>query len=148
MTAQPLHQQYTEAFERLARAGVAAYRMQHGGIAVLSHICFKFSNLNIYNTSLAEAETLGTVTRTQHRGREIGWCKLDNPLLDNPLLAGSIRLEWLEFVQPVKDPSPVSGVASIGYCVKDLEDTTKIQSADPDIIFRYQAKSAADMAAQ
>lgn len=132
---------YTEAFETLARAGAAAYRTQYGVLPDLSHIAFKFGSPTTYDEYASQAVPLGTVTRAQHNGHEITWCKLHAPLQ-----AGKLKLEWLEIIHPGKDPHHLSGVSSIGYCVPGLENVVKIQSANPEIIFRYQGKSAAELA--
>lgn len=129
---------YTEAFETLARAGAAAYRTQYGILPNLSHAVFKFGSPTMYDDYASQAVPLGTVKRTQFNGREITWCKLHTPLQ-----AGKLKLEWLEIIHPGKDPHHLSGVSALTYHVPGLVETVKIDSPNPEIIFRYQALSAA-----
>lgn len=138
-----LEQQCVDAFEAYARAGAAAYRMKYAVLPSLSHLCFKFSNPGIYNDYIIYADRLGDLKRQEFNGHEITWCKLNEPLR-----AGKLVLEWLEFVHPSKDPHHSSGVASVGYVVPGLAEVIKIPSANPDVMFRYQGLSAAEMAAQ
>lgn len=139
MTRSLLHD-YTEAFEILARAGAAAYRTQYGVLPDLSHIAFKFGSPTVYNEYASQAVLLGKVTRKQFNGREITWCQLLTPMQ-----AGKLKLEWLEIIHPGKDPHHLSGVASLGYYVPGLEEVVKIQSSNPEIIFRYQGKHASEL---
>jgi predicted metalloenzyme YecM len=138
----PLEQQFTEAFDTLARAGSAAYRVKYGVLPVLSHICFKFSSPHTYENYASEAVRLGKVTRTNHNGHEITWCKLHKPLS-----AGVLVLHWIELVHPAKDAHHATGVSSIGYSVKGLEEVIRLPSANPDIVFRYQGIGAEEMVA-
>jgi predicted metalloenzyme YecM len=132
---------YTEAFETLARAGAAAYRTKYGILPDLSHMVFKFGSPTTYEDYASQAVPLGAILRKQFQGREITWCKLHTPLQ-----AGKLKLEWLEILHPGKDPHHLSGVSALTYHVPGLAETVKIDSSDPEIIFRYQAAHASELA--
>lgn len=135
-----LYNDYHNAFEALARSGAAAYRTKYGVLPDLSHIVFKFGSPTTYDDYASQAAALGSVTRKQFQGREITWCKLKEPLQ-----AGKLKLEWLEIIHPGKDPHHLSGVSALTYHVPGLSETVKLDSADPEVIFRYQSAHASEL---
>lgn len=135
-----LHRQMTDAFDAHAREGAALYHSRHGATPALSHMCFKFASVHAYEDYLIDAAALGALARRRHKGFEITWCHLREPLV-----AGELRLHWLELVHPEQGSNAVSGVTSIGYVVPGLGDAVKLPSSDPDIMFRYQGVGAEEI---
>ncbi len=105
---------------------------------ILSHICFKFNSQSDYLKAVDSAHQLGEVKHQEFKGKQITWCKLNTPFEK-----GSLKLEWLELVEP-KKPNTFNGVTSVGYCVPNLKETVKIVSPEESVIFRYQSKHASE----
>lgn len=129
-----LLQQATDAFHLYADKG----RKALDNISpVLSHVCFKFTDTKAYQTYVEAACELGLVTQEQFNGKEISWCKLQQPLSKDDLV-----LEWLEMVEPKVETNAFNGVTSLGYYAADLSQTIKLPTADENIIYRYQSQQA------
>lgn len=132
--------QFTAALQNLAHEGVDAYKAQHQGEPRLSHVCFKFPDDAAFRQGIAEAGKLGGVTHKSFGGKEIVWCKLDQPAM-----AGRLTLEWLELVEPEAGQNP-NGVTAIAYAVPELDHVIKIPSANGAVTFRFQGRHAAELA--
>lgn len=145
MKADDLREQFTSAVTLWAKEGLSRLREQdiNAPATVLSHVCFKFTDSAAYEETVAAARTLGAVTQQAFGGKQISWCRLDEPVR----LQG-LALHWLELVEPKTEKSPASGVSSLGYFVSGLKDTVKIPSADGRVTFRYQPKHASALAGQ
>jgi predicted metalloenzyme YecM len=131
-----LKQQFSEVFNRYAAEGAGRYPD-----AALSHVCFKFSSMEAYADYVAAARELGRVTQEEFNGKQITWCKLDEPLKN-----GALSLEWLELVEPRTEKHAFDGVANIGYAVPGMAEAVKSSSADGKMTFRYQKNHASAMA--
>ena len=133
--------QFMAALQNLAHEGVDAFKAQHPGEPRLSHICFKFPDDAAFRQGIDSAETLGGVTHKSFGGKEIIWCKLNEPAI-----AGRLTLEWLELVEPEPGQTP-HGVTAIAYAVPGLDSVVKIPSADGTVTFRFQGRHAAELVA-
>ena len=134
MTSDQIYQQSLLTFKNHAGSGIKALKLQQPDFSpVLSHICFKFTDMTSYQEAIEAAKELGTVSNEQFNGKEISWCKLDNPIKSDDL-----TLEWLEMVEPKIEKNAFNGITSIGYYVPELADVVKIQSIDEAILYRYQ----------
>ncbi|MBI2234817.1 MAG: hypothetical protein HYU57_07550 [Micavibrio aeruginosavorus] len=143
MQGNDLIAQAATALGDYALAGIAAFRAGQGrdsAAPALSHLCFKFRDQAAYQSAIAAARTIGAVTQKDFKGKQITWCRLHKPIP-----AGDLRLEWLELVEPVDAPNADNAVTAVGYAVADLADVVKIPSADGKIVFRYQARHAAEL---
>ena len=135
---------FEHAFSQYAEEGIAAWA--EPDTACVSHVCFKFQDVAAYKAALAAAAALGAVKCEQFKGKEIGWCRLAQPLkMETP--QGTLQLEWLEFVEPREDAWHENGVSSIGYHVEGLKAAEKLPSKDGKITFRYQGLHASQIAA-
>jgi hypothetical protein len=142
LTSDALKKQFSDVFNLYAAEGVTRYQQQDSSAApVLSHACFRFSSLKSYADHVDAAHDLGRMTQEEFNGKQITWCRLDEPLQQ-----GSLRLEWLEMVEPRVEKHPFDGVANLGYAVADLTAAIKLPSSDKAMTFRYQAQHAKDMA--
>jgi len=133
-------QQLRDAFEKYAADGVSAYDVPERAQAVLSHVCFKFESVAMYQDYVAAAQDTGDVFQAVFKGKEVSWCRLYSPLVQ-----GNLALEWIEMVEPRHEANAFNGVTALGYFVKDLESTVKVPSADERITFRYQPMHAAQL---
>lgn len=133
----------TETLNYHARRGMDAFCKWNPDqpAPVLSHICFKFADLESYRAYKAAAETLGSVSTREFNGKEIAWCRLNAPWQQ-----GNLSLEWVEMVEPRTETHPANTVASIGYAVETIGDPLKYDSDDAGIIYRYQSRHAAQLA--
>lgn len=144
MQGSDLITQAATALGGYALAGIEAFRAGQGrdsAAPVLSHLCFKFRDQAAYESAVAAARVIGAVTQKDFKGKQITWCRLHQPIP-----AGALRLEWLELVEPAGAPNPDNAVTAIGYAAGYLTDVVKISSADGKIVFRYQARHAAELA--
>lgn len=103
---------------------------------VLSHICFKFENINAYKDHVTAADSLGHLKSEIFNGKEITWCKLHQPITKNDL-----RLEWLEIVEPKTERNAFNGVTSLGFYANGLTEVIKIPTMDENIIYRYMGQN-------
>lgn len=127
-----------------AFTGIEAFRAGQGrdsAAPALSHLCFKFRDHAAYESAIAAARVVGTVTQKDFKGKQITWCRLHQPIP-----ADDLRLEWLELVQPADTPHTDNGITAVGYAVAGLADVVKIPSPDGRVIFRYQSHHAAELA--
>lgn len=137
-----IREHFTNVLDRHAQEGLDLFQVQNGGIPVLSHACFKFTDLESYQHYNDAVMTLGAVTKQNFGGKEITWCHLHDPWT-----SGMLCVEWLELVEPKHEAHMCNAITSIGYAVQDLPQTVKILSRDESVLFRYQAKHARDLAA-
>lgn len=137
----PLKQQITDAFNAYASEGLRIWSEERPHVPVLSHVCLKFASMDAYTNYVEAARALGRVTQEMFKGKQITWCRLDQPLEHE-----GVRLDWLEFVEPRFEQHPHDGVANIGYSVAGLPDAVKLTSRDANMMFRYQGQHANDMA--
>lgn len=97
----------------------------------ITHICFKFTDMDSYADSVKAASKLGTVTAETFNGKQISWC-----LLDNPVTTNDFALSWLELVEP-KQPNPTNSATALAFKANGLDETVKLQSDDDRMTFRY-----------
>jgi predicted metalloenzyme YecM len=130
-----LKKQFSDVFNAYALEGA-----ERQG-AVLSHVCFKFSSMQAYAEYVAAAREIGSVTQEEFKGKQISWCRLNEPLQK-----GSHKLEWLEIIEPREEKNDFDGIANLGYYIPSLPATVKAPSTDGKMMFRYQPQHARDMA--
>lgn len=130
MTNHILLQQATDALARYHQEGL---EMLTACPVTLSHICFKFSDRRSYRQYLEAATKIGAVFQEEFNGKKINWCRLHQPLSQ-----GDSSLKWLEIIEPKPETNPFSGVTALCYHAPGIDQVTKIQSADNEIVFRYQ----------
>ncbi len=138
-----LSHQFAEAFIKYARDGIACFENEHPEkpLPHVSHICFKFTGTVSYRAYVEAARALGTVKQQMFKGKEISWCKLNEPLHD-----GDLAVEWVELVEPHTEKNGFDGVTSLGYYVPGLNETIKIPVTGASVIYRYQSQHAAELA--
>lgn len=132
---------FLNALRDLAPDGISAFQAAHplAGLPLLSHMCFKFQSHAAFQAGVVEVEQFGPVVHKAFGGKDIVWCRLDQPAE-----ASGLRLEWLELVAPQADDT-VQGLTAIAYAVPGLPDTIKIPAAKAGIIFRYQSRHASEL---
>ena len=140
MNAADLTDQFTAAITRYAKEGLSAVRLQDGP-PVLSHVCFKFADAAAYTETVDAARTLGVITQTTFKDKQVTWCKLTAPLRQDGL-----TLHWLELVELKGKAAQSSGFSSLGYFISGMNEPVKSSSSDGKIVFRYQGKHASMMA--
>ena len=140
ISAATIRDQFVSVLNAHAQEGLDAFAQQQGGVPVLSHACFKFTDLESYRRYSDAVLALGVVARQDFGGKEITWCHLRDPWV-----SGGLSLEWLELVEPKQDANLCNAVTSIGYAVPGLQQVVKILSRDDSVVFRYQAQHARDL---
>lgn len=144
MTPDAIKKTVQDTFEQYGTLGLDAFKNRFPAKALpgISHLCVEFTDEETYAACAAQAQEWGTVSVRPYQGRDITWCRLNQPFTH-----GDLTLYWLELLQPSNDPAKANGITALVYAADTMERIEKIQGPHQSgIKFRYQKFSAETLA--